>query len=99
RIIWRKVILPRGRDFLRKLTLNRKDVGQYAIKCVGPNMRIAGSVEKLHVDAHSIATPLHAALQDMSDSKLPGDYPQIFWRTFVMLSGCARDHLQISNFG
>jgi hypothetical protein len=96
RFIWRKVRLQRGRDFLRNLTLNRKDVGQFAIKCVGPNMRIGGCVDQLHVDAHCVAAFLNAAFHDMRHAKLPGDFPQVFWRTFVMLSGCARDHLKIS---
>src|SRR5438552_15604837 len=33
----------------------------------------------------------------MGDAQLPGDLRQVLRRAFVMLRGCARDHLQISD--
>ena len=60
-------------DSFGDVTLDRKDVGQFPIKCVGPNMRIGGGIDQLHVHAHGVAAPLHAAFQYMGDAKLPGD--------------------------
>ena len=62
-------------------------------------MGIIGCFDQLHVHAHGVAALLHASFQDVGDAKLPGDLGQIFRRAFVMLRGCARDHLQIRDLG
>ena len=84
-------------DGFGHLTLDRKDVGQFAIKGIGPKMRIVGRFDQLHVHAHGVAALLHASFQDVGDAKLPGDLRQIFRRAFVMLRRCARDDLQIGD--
>src|SRR4029077_13026437 len=68
------------------LTLDRKDVGQFAIEGFGPQMGIVSGFDQLHVHAHSVAAPLHASFQDVSNPKLLADLGQVFRRTFVMLS-------------
>ena len=86
-------------DGFGHLTLDRKDVGQFAIKGIGPKMGIIGCFDQLHVHAHGVAALLHASFQDVGDAKLPGDLGQVFRRAFVMLRGSARDHLQIRDLG
>ena len=58
-------------------TLDRKDVGQFAIKCIGPHMGIIGRFDELHVNAHGIAAVLHASFQNVGNAKLPRDLGQI----------------------
>jgi hypothetical protein len=56
------------------LALNGKDVGQFAIKGIRPNMAIVGCVDELDVYADRVATLLHAPFQNVCDAKLSGDF-------------------------
>ena len=51
------------------LTLDRKDIGQFTIKSIGPQMGIIGCFDQLHVHPHGVAALLHAAFQDVGDAK------------------------------
>jgi hypothetical protein len=82
-------------DSFGHLTLDRKNVGQFAIKRIRPKMGIIGCFDQLHVHAHRIAALLHASFQDVSDAKLPCDVGQVFGRTFIMLRRCARNNPSI----
>ena len=86
-------------DGFGDLTLDRKDVGQFAIKGLGPKMGIISCFDQLHVHPHRITALLHAAFQNVGDAKLPGDLRQIFRRAFIMLRGSARDNFQIGDLG
>ena len=57
-------------DGFSHLTLNGKNVGQFAIKAIGPNMGIVGRFDQLHVYAHGVATLLHASFQNVGHAKL-----------------------------
>src|SRR5262245_34714983 len=81
------------RDSFGYLSPDRKVVSQFAIKRIAPKMQTVACVDQLHVYAHSIATLLHAAFQDMGYAQLLGDLRQVFRRAFVMLRGSARDYL------
>ena len=84
-------------DSFGDLTLDRKNVGQFAIKAIGPKMGITSCFDQLHVHAHGITVLLHASFQDVSDAQLPRDLGQVFRRALVMLGRCARDDLQIGD--
>ena len=84
-------------DGFGHLTFDRKDVRQLAIKRIGPEMGIIRRFDQLHVHAHGIAALLHAAFQDVSYAKLPGDLRQVFRRALVMLRRCTRDDFQVSD--
>ena len=86
-------------DRFSDFTLHRKNVDQFAIKGIGPKMRIIRCLDQLHVHAHGVAALLHAAFQDMRYAELPGDLGQILRRAFVMLRRGARDHLQVRDLG
>ena len=60
-------------DGFRNFALNRKDVGQLAIKRIGPEMGIIICFDQLYIHAYGVATLLHAAFQNVGDAKLPGD--------------------------
>ena len=78
-------------DRFRHLTLDRKDVGQFAIKGISPKMRIIGCFDQLHVHPHLVATLLHAAFQDVGDAKLAARSPAGFPARFHnAASKCAR---------
>ena len=64
-------------DGFGDLTLDRKDVGQFAIKSISPKMGIIGCFDQLHVHAHCIAALLHAALKNVGDAKLLRDLGQV----------------------
>jgi hypothetical protein len=78
-------------DGFGHLHSRRKDVGQFAIKGIGPKMGIIGCFDQLHVHAHGVAALLHASFQDVGDAKLLCDLAQVFRRAFVMLRRWARD--------
>ena len=62
-------------------------------------MRIVSRPDQLHVHAHRVAAFLHVPFEDVGDAKLPADFRQVSWRTFVELRGSARDHFEIGNLG
>ena len=76
-------------DSFGDLTLDGKNVSQFAIKAIGPNMGISGRFDQLHGHVHGITLLLHASFQDVGDAKLPGDFWQIFRRALITLSRCA----------
>ena len=79
------------------LTLDRKNVGQFAIKGIRPKVGIIGCFNQLHVHAYRVAALLHAPFHNVGHAKLPGDFGKIAWLALILLRGCARDHLQISD--
>ena len=85
------------RDGFSHFILHRKNVVQFAIKRIGPKMRIVSCFDQLHVHPHCVAALLHATFQDMGHAQLLRDLGQVLRRTLVMLCRCARDHLQISD--
>jgi len=80
------------------LSLDRKDVGQFTIKGIGPKM---GSLAALISCTFTrTASPLFCTLlQDMGNAKLPGDLGKIARLALILLRGSARDHLQIGDLG
>jgi hypothetical protein len=86
-------------DGFGDFTFDRKDVGQFAIECISPQLGIIGRLDQPNIDAHGIAALLHTSFQDMGDAKLLCDLGQVFRRAFVMLGGCARSDLQIGDLG
>ena len=84
-------------DSFGDLTLDRKNVSQFAIKAIGPNVGIIGCFDQLHRHVHGITLLLHASFQDVGDAKLAGDLGQVFRRALITLSRCARDYFQVGD--
>ena len=52
-------------DSFRDLALDRKDIRQFSIEGVGPEMRVGQRVDQLHIHAHLVVRLLHAAFEDV----------------------------------
>ena len=90
-----KLGLQRLGDCFGDFALDPEDVDELAVVGIGPQMRIAGRLDKLDVDAHLIGSFLDAALQDVGHAKLLRDLGEIAWLALILLGGRARDHFQI----
>src|SRR4030095_17060059 len=77
-------------DGFGDVSLDRKDVGQFAIKGISPKLGIIGHLDQPDTDAYGIAALLHTAFQDVGDAKLLPDLSQVFRGAFVILRRRAR---------
>ena len=84
-------------DSFGDLALDTEDVGELAIKGIGPQMRIAGHLDELDGDAHLIGGFLDAAFKDVRYAKLLRDFGEIARFALITLRRRARDHFQIRN--
>ena len=64
-------------DGLRNLAFHRKNIGQFAIVGLGPQMRVGRGMDQLHIDAHLAAGFLHTTLQNICYAQLLRDLRQI----------------------
>ena len=53
--------------------LHIENIGERLVEPFGPKVRAAFGVDQLHVDAHSFAAALNAALHDIADVQFPPD--------------------------
>src|ERR1700693_5828411 len=71
------------------LSLNCKNVSQFAIVSVGPEMSVGQSVDELHIHADLVIGFLRAACEDVRDAELSRDLPQVVRRGLESLRRCA----------
>ena len=57
----------------RYLVLHREDILKAAIEALGPQVRAAGSVDQLHIDADFSRRPPGTALQQVADAEIGSD--------------------------
>ena len=96
--MWRKFGLQLVGNRLRDLALNGKDVRQFAVISLRPEVPIGARIDQLRVDAHAIARALNASFHDMRDTKLLADLAQISrGSAFVLHHRSAADHFQIGD--
>src|SRR5919106_2851114 len=69
--------LHRGHDPFGDVILNGEDVLQLAVVLLGPDMLAGFGVDQLAGDADAAARRSDAALQDIANSEVPGDLPDI----------------------
>ena len=63
-------------------------------------MRFIGCFDQLNVHEDAVAALLHTSFQDVGDTKLVGDFGQVFRDAFVILRGCPRNNFfQIGDLG
>ena len=67
------------------IALDREDVDELAVVGIGPQMRIAGRLDELDVDAHLIGGFLDAALQNVRHAKLLRDLGEIARLALILL--------------
>src|SRR6266404_623569 len=60
-------------------------------------MAIGQGVEQLHINVHLVVGFLHAAFENIGNSKLTRDLTQVFGSAFVALSRAARNYFQVRN--
>ena len=72
--------IQRRHDLLHDLILQGKDVFEWAIVALGPEMAAGGGVNQLRDNPHLIASLLHAAFQHVAHAQF---FPDV--RTFVAL--------------
>ena len=78
---------------MRKLALNRKQVGRGAIISFGPDVCVAAGIDQRSVDAKPIARALDRAFHNVSDAELATDLPHVaFGARFVLADTGVADH-------
>src|SRR6266404_4549930 len=79
--------------------LNSEDVGQVAIKTLGPDMTAVLAANELSSYPHARSGFPHASLQDKSNAKLLTDLLHFYGLVFVGKGGVARDNEQAGDLG
>src|SRR5262249_55362581 len=74
------------------LVLDGKDIGQFAVVAIRPQMMASCRLDQLPGDADAIAGPPHAALEHVAHAQLAPNFDDIKGRNFVGERGAARDH-------
>jgi len=69
--------LQRGNDRFGNLVLDRKDIGQFAVVAVGPDLIAGFGVDQLRIDPHPVSSLADAAFQDMRDVQLARNLPRL----------------------
>src|SRR5439155_14238860 len=86
-------------DLLRHRALDLEEIRQVAVVAVGPHLAVVLRVDELHLDAHAVASALHATLEYVGDAQLLADVSQVTRALFVLEYGRARDDLEIADPG
>ena len=73
-------------DGFGNFALDAEDVDEFAVVGIGPQMRIAGYLDELDVDAYLIGDFLDAALEDVRHAKLLRDLGEIAGLALILLS-------------
>ena len=78
----------------RDVTLHREEIVHLAVIALGPEVRIAGRLDQLHIDAHPAAEALHAAFENVRNAERCGDLREPVRRVAIGFGGGARDDLE-----
>src|SRR6516164_9878664 len=84
--------LDRGGNALGDLVLEGKDIGQFAIVAIRPQVVTSRRLDQLCGDAETIGGPPHAAFEHVAHAELATDFAYVHSRTLVSKGGAARDH-------
>ena len=72
-------------DRLRNLTLDLKNVRQFSVERIRPEVAIILGFDQLNVDTNLVGRTLHASLQDVRDPELFCDCRDVVRRAFETL--------------
>ncbi len=81
----------------RYFAFNTENVLQFAVVALSPKMLIRCRANKLHVDVHLVGCFLHAAFENVGDTKLTSNLTQIARPRGILLRRGIRDHLKRSD--
>src|SRR5215470_5492134 len=84
--------LDRGGNAPGDLVLEGKDIGQFAIVAIRPQVVTSRRLDQLCGDAETIGGPPHAAFEHVAHAELATDFAYVCSRTLVSKGGAARDH-------
>ena len=84
-----KLRLQRLRYSFGDLALDAKDVSQFAIVAVGPEVGIGLGIDQLHIHPHLVGYLLNAALKNVRYAKLLRDLAEIARFVVIVLRGSA----------
>ena len=84
-----------GDDGLHEITLKSENFLVFPLMPFGPNMGGAGDIDKLGVDANTVAGLLNAALQSIANIQLLPDLFYIHCLALIEKNGVAGDNQQI----
>src|SRR6516225_1474370 len=73
------------------LVLDGKDIGQFAVVAICPQMMASRCLDELCGDANAIAGAPHAAFEDVAHTKLATHLADVHTRTLVCERAAARD--------
>ena len=82
----------------RDVGLDAKNVLEFAVVTLDPEMLIGRRANELHIDVHLIGGLLHAALDNVCNPKLTSDIRQIARPGCVLLRRSARDDFERTDF-
>src|SRR2546423_14969999 len=73
------------------LVLHIEKVGALLVEALGPQMRAALGIDELRIEAHPLASVLHAAFEHVSHAELTADPAGVDGLALVGKSGAAPD--------
>src|SRR5215467_5065077 len=83
--------LDRGGNAPGDLVLDGKDIGQFAIVAIRPQVMACRGLDQLGGNADAIGGSPHAAFEHVAHAELTPHFAYIHSRTFVSKGGAARD--------
>src|SRR5262249_24180186 len=76
----------------RDHVLGGKDMGQFAIVAICPQVRAGRGLDELGGDADAISGPPHAAFEHVAHTELATHFAYVHSRSLISKGGAARDH-------
>ena len=91
--------LQRAHDAAGDLVLDREQVGQRPVVALGPDLTAGGSVDQPRRDAHPVASPAHAAVEDVAHLEPGAGRHRVLRRLAHGEARRARGHEQAGDLG
>src|SRR5215813_7994459 len=85
-------LLDRGGNAPGDLVLEGKDIGQFAIVALRPQVVTSRRLDQLCGDAETIGGPPHAAFEHVAHAEFATHFAYVHSRTLVSKGDAARDH-------
>ena len=79
------------------LAFHAKDIVQFAVVALGPDVFIRRRANKLNVNVSCVSDLLYATLENVCNTKLVADLAQVVGRALIFLGRSSRNNLQGSN--
>jgi len=87
--------IERSRDPTSDLVLYGKEVAQFTVEPLGPEMRVGLGIDELRVDPYLVARPLDAPFQQIAHAQFAADILCVDWLVLIGEGAVARDHKHV----